>query len=225
MTDQPEVIPSEQRDTKAEDAKIAAVNIEGRKIFDDFINRQKKDRQFAQLDPQSKYEYYIKAHPDFARSNPVILRYITLGLFHEKAVYLYYQQCYRIVTKSDTDFAERSADYIKYLYHFTTKIRGAELDKIWSDTKQLLLEELDEIAKEREKIKAERASRQSSSDDVRREAFKAAIVKAITAAKEKVATERLVDKIAELETATAGLSVSDTTEPTPAPNGDVNALD
>ena len=193
------VIPADQRDIKAEDAKIAEINAEGSKIFDDFVARQKKDKQFAQLDPQSKYEYYLKGFPDFARSNPIILRYITLGMFSSKAVFCYLKRCYERQIMTDEDYCERNADFVRFLYHFNTKIRGAELEKIWHDTKRLLMEELEEIAKEREKIKAERASRSSNSDDVRREAFKAVINKAIIDAKAKVAAARAATKPAELE--------------------------
>lgn len=194
-----EVIPSSQRNTREEDERIDAVNIEGRKIFTDFIGRRKRDNGFAQLDPQSQYEFYMKLYPDFARSTPVILRYITLGMFSEKANFLYFKQCYRLVTKTDEDFCERQADFVKYLYHCNTKIRGPELEKIWCDTKQLLMEELAEIAKERERIKSERVSRQDGNDQVRRDALKAAVIRAISEAKAKLATERAAEKIAELE--------------------------
>jgi hypothetical protein len=144
-----EKIPSNQRNLKEEDEKIAVVNAEGRKIYADFLKRVHEDKQFYQLDPQSKYDYYMKLYPDFARSNPLILRYITLGMFSEKANYCYFKQCYMYVTKTDEDFCSRQADLVKYLYRFNTKIRGVELDKIWSDTKSLLMAELDEIAASR----------------------------------------------------------------------------
>ncbi len=199
LADQSNTIPSDQRDIKAENAKIAEVVDEGRKIFSDFIGRKRKDKQFAQLDPQSHYEYYMKLHPDFARSSPVILRYITLGMFSEQAIFCYLKRCFEHPIKTDEDYCSRQADFVKWTYHFNTKIRGADLEKIWQDTKRLLMEELEDIAKEREKIKAERASRSTTSDDVRREAFKAAINKAIVEAKAKVAAERMTSKIAELE--------------------------
>lgn len=212
-TSQSKSIPNSERNIKEENAQIEAVQSEGKKIFDDFINRKRRDTQFAQLDPQSHYEYYMKLNADFARSSPVILRYITLGMFSEKAIYCYLKRCFERPIKTDEDYCSRQSDFVKWTYHFNTKIRGAELDKIWADTKQLLMEELDEIAKEREKIKAERASRSSASDDVRREAFKAAIAKAIITAKAKVAAERMETKIAELEDNSGKKLMSQRSEP------------
>lgn len=186
-----EEIPSSQRNLKEEDEKIAAVNAEGRKIYADFLTRVHADRQFYQLDEQSKYDYYMKLYPDFARSNPLILRYITLGMFNEKANFLYFKQCYTYVTKTDEDFCNRQADLVKYIYRFNTKIRGAELDKIWSDTKSLLMAELDEIAIERKKLQDERANRKVENNQVKIDAIKVAITKAIANAKAKVLAERL----------------------------------
>lgn len=186
-----EEIPSSQRNLKEEDEKIAAVNAEGRKIYADFLTRIHTDKQFYQLDEQSKYDYYMKLYPDFARSNPLILRYITLGMFNEKANFLYFKQCYTYVTKTDEDFCNRQADLVKYIYRFNTKIRGAELDKIWSDTKSLLMNELDEIAIERKKLQDERANRKVENNQVNIDAIKVAITKTIANAKAKVLAERL----------------------------------
>lgn len=185
-----EIIPSSQRNVKDEDEKIAVVNAEGRKIYADFLKRVHENEQFYQLDPQSKYDYYMKLYPDFARSNPLILRYITLGLFNEKANYLYFKQCYMYVTKTDEDFCCRQADLVKYIYRFNTNIRGAELDKIWSDTKSLLMAELDEIAIERKKFQDERASRKVENNQVRVDALKVAISNAIKNAKANVLSDK-----------------------------------
>jgi len=211
-----EEIPNSQRNTKEEDAKIAEINAEGRKIFDDFVDRQRKDKAFAQLDPQSKYEYYMKLFPDFARSMPVILRYITFGMFSEKANFLYLKQCYRLVTKTDEDFCSRQADFVKYLYRCNTKIRGEQLEKIWHDTKKLLMEEMAAMAEERERIKAERLARQDANDEIRREALKAAVVRAISEAKAKLAAERAAEKIAELESKLENTSLETTVAAQPA---------
>lgn len=186
-----EKIPSSQRNLKEEDEKIAVVNAEGKKIYADFLNRLHSDKQFYQLDPQSKYDYYMKLYPDFARSNPLILRYITLGMFSEKANFLYFKQCYMYVTKTDEDFCNRQADLVKYIYTFNTKIRGAALEKIWSDTKTLLMAELEEIAVERKRMQDERASRKVENNQVRVDAIKVAITKAIANAKARVLAESL----------------------------------
>lgn len=186
-----EMIPANQRNVKEEDEKIAGVNAEGRKIYADFLKRVHSDNQFYQLDPQSKYDYYMKLYPDFARSNPLILRYITLGMFSEKANFLYYKQCFMYVTKTNEDFCSRQADLVKYIYKFNTQIRGAELDKIWSDTKSLLMAELDEIDAERKRHQDERAANKTENNQVRIDAIKVAIARAIADAKAKVLADSL----------------------------------
>lgn len=190
---EPEIVPANQRDIDGEKKQIDLVNAEGAKIFADFTERLKQP-EFSQLDPQSQYEYYMKIYPDFARSNPIILRYITLNMFSEKAVFLYLMRCYERPIKTNKDYCERQADYVRFLYHCTTRIRGKQLDNIWTETRDLLMHEIEEFDKERERIKAERLARQDANDEIKRESIKAALVKQLNELRVRVLAERAASK-------------------------------
>lgn len=204
-----EIIPASQRDIAGEKKQIDLVNAEGAKIFADFTERLKQP-EFSRLDPQSQYEYYMKIYPDFARSNPIVLRYITLNMFSEKAVFLYLMRCYERPIKTNKDYCERQADYVKYLYRCTTQIRGKQLDDIWIETRDLLMHEIEEFDKERERIKAERLARQDANDEIKRESIKAAFVKQLNELRAQVLANCAASK-SETETENNSTSVQEAT--------------
>lgn len=205
----PEIVPANQRDIAGEKKQIDLVNAEGRMIFVDFSERLKQP-EFSQLDPQSQYEYYMKIYPDFARSNPIILRYITLNMFSEKAVFLYLMRCYEQPIKTNEDYCERQADFVKYLYHCTTPIRGEKLNDIWKETRNLLMDEIKKFDEDRDRIKAERLSRQDANDEIKRETIKIALTKRLTELREQILANRKdVESVPTTAEAPASSSSSD----------------
>jgi hypothetical protein len=112
-----------------------------------------------------------------------------MGMFSEKANFLYFKQCYSHTIMCDEDWAERQADFVKYLYHMCTEFRGKMLDKIWRETKQLMMEELNNLAEEKKRIQEERARKTDENETIKREAVKAGLLRAVEEARARRAAE------------------------------------
>lgn len=157
-----------------ENDTIERVINEANIIYGDYKRRMKDDEQFSNLSHQAKYEYYMKIYIDFARQNPIILRYIaSFGMHSPKAIKMYLKKCYN--TKLDTDeaFAERQADFVKYLYMDIQKHMDMnKAHEIWRHTKDHILAEIQINKKEMEKIKTQRGKNKEYNDIARRENVK-----------------------------------------------------
>ena len=161
-------------DKKREETTINSVIEEANIIFKDYIHRVKNDVQFRDLNPQAKYEYYMKLHIDFARQNPIILRHIaSFGLHSPKAIRLYMKKCYSTNTDTDESFCERQADFVKYLYMYTGKhVSQKKLQEIWAQTKKHMMDEIEVSRKEKALIKERREKNKKPNDIERREYVK-----------------------------------------------------
>jgi hypothetical protein len=117
---------------------------EGAAIYRDHQRRCRDDEVFKALGHQAKYEYYMKSNIDFARQYPIILRHIaSFGMFHPKAVSMYIKKCHASPIKTDEDFAERQADYVKYLYmSLGNHMPRDQLNGVWRKTKEHVLAEM-----------------------------------------------------------------------------------
>jgi hypothetical protein len=160
--------------TIAENKIIDPIIAEAGKIYADYIKREKSDKQFISLSPQARYEYYMKAHIDFARQYPMILRHIaSYGMYSEKAIRLYMKKCFNKSTDTDEEYCERQADFVKYLYMYSGRhIEPGRLNEIWAHTKKHIMDELEASKKERDAIKARREKNKNANNIARRESIK-----------------------------------------------------
>lgn len=155
---------------------------EGKIIYSDYVKRMRGDAEFANLDYQAKYEYYMKIYIDYARQNPMILRMIaSYGMFSEKAIRMYFKKCFNKPIKTDEDYCERQADFVKYNYMFCGKhIPAARLNIIWANTKKSMMEEVEFNKKETKETRDRRAKNKKENDSMRRDNLKKAIALAAT---------------------------------------------
>ena len=139
-------------------------------IFKGYQRRMKEDTQFAALGYQDRFDYIMKQHVDFTRSFPVVVRIIcTVGLFHPKALKLYISKCQAKKADTDEAFAERQADYVKYVYMYSFKgMARNKLQAIWRDTKESILEEMKHHKKSLEAIQKRREAAKSDNLQIRR---------------------------------------------------------
>lgn len=137
------------------DARIEAVCDEGWIIYCDWKKRNDGDGTFKDLDYQSKYEYYMKQYTDFARQYPIILRYLaSFGMYNSNAVRKYLKKCNTSVITTDEDYADRQADFVKFLWMETKPhMDKKKLDIIWQQTRDEMLREITARKVELQKIK------------------------------------------------------------------------
>lgn len=127
------------------------------KINRDFVNRMKNDPEFAKLSEQEKMIYYHRNEQDIVSRYPVIVRYLlSVGLFSAKAMRMYIDKNNRAAYRSEDEYCERGADYIKYVYmdkhaHFNTK----QAQAVWVDAKNALADELKEFKQNLDDLKKE----------------------------------------------------------------------
>jgi hypothetical protein len=163
--------------TELQKNTIEHVVQEADKIYADYLKRITNDSQFIALSSQARYEFYMKSNIDFARQNPIILRHIAgFGLHSAKAIRLYMKKCYNTAITSNESFAERQADFVKYLYMYNGKHMSQDkLHDIWAQTKSHILEELENNKKELDAVKEKREKNKETNLAERREIIKRAL--------------------------------------------------
>lgn len=171
-------------DTKNGDEKkilINAIAKEAGAIWMDYQKRSKEDSQFNKMNPQSKFEYYMKMFIDFTRQWTIVTRHIaSYGMYNEKAVRLYVNKCITMPYKTEEEFCERQADYVKYLYMYgKNHYPSNKLKEIWTTTKKCLMEELESSRSENEIIKNRRKKNKITNDIARRDNLKQVVSKII----------------------------------------------
>jgi hypothetical protein len=173
--------------------RVDRVNKEGRVIYDDYLRRMKKDATFKALDEQARYEYYMNSYRDFARENPIILRYIaSFGMFNELANIHYFARCFKHPVKTNEDYCERQADFIRMLYKLCTPASEDILAAIWKRAKEALMAEIAANDKANAEAKAYRDAQHESNLAARREGIRrmaAAQLAAMKSAKEAPSAE------------------------------------
>lgn len=171
--------------TSAIDKRIKSVCDEGWIIYRDWLKRNESDSVFRELGYQPKYEYYMKMHMDFARQYPIIMRYLaSFGMYSRKAVSQYLKKCNTTVVQTDEDYAERQADFVKYLYmDLRPHMDRRKLNMIWQQIKDEILSELKTRNAELKKIKDIREKSKDSNASMRLQNIKDRIMKISEATK------------------------------------------
>lgn len=116
-------------------------------VYNDFVHRMKSDPEFVKLSSHDKIAYYHRNASDVVKKFPIIFRYmIETGQFHTKAMKQFIDKLKIKPYKTEEEYCERNADYIKYLYmcthaHYNLK----EAKQLWADTRIALLNEIKEF--------------------------------------------------------------------------------
>jgi hypothetical protein len=121
-------------------------------IWSDF-NLRSKNSDFEQMDTNGIIEFYQKRNEKFAMTFPIVLRYmVQLNQYNRKAFERFIKKLTSNPYRTEMEYCERQADYIKYLYmeqntHY--KIKNAQV--IWQQAYDMLAEEV-KMFKEADKI-------------------------------------------------------------------------
>ena len=126
-------------------------------LYKDFNNRSRQDPDFVKLSANDKLMYYHRNSANIVKKFPIIFRYMCeTGQFHPSAMRQYIDKLKVKPYKTEEEYCERNADYVKFLYiathaHYSLK----EANKLWSDAKRALTEELADFKKRLDDIKKE----------------------------------------------------------------------
>ena len=125
------------------------------RIFNDFKHRLKTDSKFSSLNIDEQLDYYQKQHHNFAMSFPITLRYmIQLRQYNKKAFTKFIKKMHSKPYKSELEYCERQADYVKYLYMETSGDHNMKkAQEVWKNTYDMLAAEVEMFKKTEEKVK------------------------------------------------------------------------
>ena len=143
-------------------------------IYKDFKHKIKKDQDFKELEPDKQLDYFQKKYRYFGLTFPIVLRYmIQLKWYSTKAFTRFLKKLKTNPYKSEDEYCQRQADYVKFLYmemnkHCNTK----KAQEVWTDTYKKLLLEVEMFKKMAEKIKKKTEKNEIKNKKERREELK-----------------------------------------------------
>lgn len=124
-------------------------------IWDNFRERLKSDSEFRDMDPSDQLEFYQKNYNRFTMAFPIVLRYmIQLRKFNKKAFAKFVKKMMANPYRSELEYCERQADYVKYLFMETSHSHNMkEAQAIWKQTYDMLVKEVEVFKEAEEKVK------------------------------------------------------------------------
>jgi hypothetical protein len=146
-------------------------------IFSDFRKRLKKDKEFKELDPEKCLEFYQKRNENFSMTFPITLRYmILLKQYSTKAFVRFIKKLETAPYKSELEYCERQADYVKYLHMELSNTHNMqEAQKIWQKTYDMLAKEVQMFKDANEKVKKKLEKNNNANNIEKREELKKAL--------------------------------------------------
>jgi hypothetical protein len=114
-----------------------------------------KETAFKDLDSEDRLKYYQKKYNEFAMHFPLVLRYmVQLGQYNQKAFKRFIAKLQTCPYRTELEYCERQADYIKYLYmelntHYDNKRAAA----VWKNAFTMLKNELEIFKNAEESVK------------------------------------------------------------------------
>jgi FMN phosphatase YigB (HAD superfamily) len=108
------------------------------------LGKDLKNEEFVNMAMEEQLKIYQERYPDFARTFPIVMRYmIQFRQYKTKAMARFLKRLNSNPYRSEAEYCERQADYVKYLYmestpHYTAKVAG----EVHRDVLEALLEEL-----------------------------------------------------------------------------------
>lgn len=140
-------------------------------IWTDFNYRYQNDTKFRQLSPINQLEFYQKNHSQFMMSFPIVLRYmIEMKSYNTKAFKKFIERLYKKPYKTELEYCERQADYVKYLYMECSKSHNMkDAQELWRQTYESLEREVNAFKRAEEQVKNRLDSANSQNSQERRE--------------------------------------------------------
>lgn len=124
-------------------------------IWADFKERYTNDKTFRELTVEEQLEFYQKNYHTFTMTFPIVLRYmIQLRQYHKKAFIKFIKKLEAAPYRSELEYCERQADYVKYLYlELTSSHNMKDAQEIWKNAYDMLVKEVDVFKKAEETVK------------------------------------------------------------------------
>jgi hypothetical protein len=124
-------------------------------IWADIEDRNKNDSSFIKLNVDEQLDFYQKNYHQFTMTFPIVLRYmVQLRQFNKKAFIKFIKKMTSNPYKTELEYCERQADYVKYLYmELTPRYNTNEANDIWKQTYDMLSKEVDAFKKAEENVK------------------------------------------------------------------------
>lgn len=146
-------------------------------IWVDFKKRSKSDVKFNELNIDEKLDYYQKRYHSFTVTFPIVLRYmIQLGQYSTKAFRKYVKRMQTNPYRSELEYCERQADYVKYLFMECSNSHNVQdAQKIWQNAYDLLAKEVEIFKQAEEKVKEKIGKNNSLNNIEKREELKRAL--------------------------------------------------
>lgn len=138
------------------------------------IKERLKNEEFKVLDAEKKLEYYQKKYNDFTMTFPIVLRYmVQLNSYKKKAFEKFLKKLRANPYRSELEYCERQADYVKYLFMETTNTHNMkEAQNIWKETYDMLAKEVEIFKKASEKIKRKKEKNNKRNNIEKRQELK-----------------------------------------------------
>ena len=147
------------------------------RIFNDFKTRLSTDETFRSLDSDKQLDYYQKNNHEFSMTFPLTLRYmIQLKQYNKKAFAKFIKKLQSNPYRSELEYCERQADYVKYLYMETSSDHNMKnAQQVWKNTYDMLAAEVKMFKDAEEKIKKKLEINNEKNEEERRDELKKAL--------------------------------------------------
>lgn len=144
------------------------------RIFKDLRQRLETDKKFRELDSDSQLDFYQKNNHEFAMLFPITLRYmVQLRLYNKKAFTRFVKKLNSTPYKSELEYCERQADYVKYLFIETSSDHDMnKAQRVWQDTYDMLVSEVEAFKDAEEEIKKRMEAGKNINNAEKREELK-----------------------------------------------------
>lgn len=112
-------------------------------IWADFQKRI-RDKKFRGMNVDAQLEFYQKNYNRFTMTFPIVLRYmIQLKSYNKKAFMKFVRRLETNPYKSELEYCERQADYVKYLFmEMSPNHSMKEANATWQQTYDMLAKEV-----------------------------------------------------------------------------------
>ncbi len=151
------------------------------KIWADFKHRCRNDDVFSCMNSEDQLSYYQRLYGSFASTFPIVLRYmIQMKQYSSVAFNKHLKKLQSKPYKSESEYCERQADYVMYLYiELTNEHDEMKKKKIWRSAYKMLMDETAAFKKAHEQVKQKAEANSKLSLSEKRDELKKLLEKQI----------------------------------------------
>lgn len=148
------------------------------RIWKDFKNRINTDAKFRNMSVEDQLSFYQKNYRQFMCSFPIVLRYmVQLKLYSKKAFTKYLNKVKQSPYRSELEYCERQADYVKFLYMETSTTHNMKkAQEIWKQTYDMLADEVKYFKQAEEAVKKKMEKNNQANNMEKREELKSLLL-------------------------------------------------